>query len=358
MKVIQHQHERHRGRPERRSEARGGAAQHRQAQTAHVGDQVGVARRDPGERRRQQGEHDRGIIVEAVQSHPRDATILTGRPLDEQGRLAVPGGRGNAHHAAPAGAGRPDQPGAAHRTRVRVRDRQSGVEQEFIQLDDRPLRRYRVVFRHRGLLACRYGSTSARCGHVNRGTPRVSRPHPTQVSSSCGRAGSRRAISPSARLSARTGSTAPAPITRSCRGDQVGGHSPRFQAELGRRQTRPTGLGLPPPLCTDRPPPRPPARSARPATTPTRASRRQALQPRPPDDHQHVVRPVPVSRQLVGGVPSASVAARARTRPSRSARRSTAILPDHARATSRPSELIRVRRKHLRTDAPGVTWIG
>ena len=26
--------------------------------------------------------------------------------------------------------------------------------------------------------------------------------------------------------------------------------------------------------------------------------------------------------------------------------------------TSRPSELIRVRRKHLRTDAPGVTWIG
>jgi hypothetical protein len=87
---------------------------------------------------------------------------------------------------------------------------------------------------------------------------------------------------PSARLSARTGSTAPAPITRSCRGDQVGGHSPRFQAELGRRQTRPTGLGLPPPICTDLPPPRPPARSARPATTPTRASLRQALQPRPP----------------------------------------------------------------------------
>ena len=171
-------------------------------------------------------EQDRGIVVEAVQRHPRDATILAGRPLDQQGRLAVTGRRGDAHHAALARAGRLDQPGAAHRTRVRVRDRQLGVEQEFIQLDDRPLRRYRVVFRHRGLLACRYGSTSARCGHVNRGTPRVSRPHPTQVSSSCGRAGSRRAISPSARLSARTGSSAPAPITRSCRGDQVGGHSP------------------------------------------------------------------------------------------------------------------------------------
>jgi hypothetical protein len=139
------------------------------------------------------------------------------------------------------------------------------------------------------------------------------------------------------------------------------------------------GLGLPPPICTDRPPPRPPARSARPATTPTRASRRQALQPRPPDDHQHVVAgrrsPVTCPRQprrrrcpQPAGVAArcAHAASVLRAQPLQPGRHiDRPILPDPSGrpggptpGTSRPSELIRVRRKHLRTDAPGVTWIG
>jgi hypothetical protein len=155
-------------------------------------------------------------------------------------------------------------------------------------------------------------------------------------------------------------------------------HNSRPSSADDKRDRR--GLGLPPPICTDRPPPRPPARSARPATTPTRASRHQALQPRPPDDHQHVVAgrrsPVTCPRQprrrrcpqpagvaarcayAASSSPSAAAQARPAHRPSDPAGSQRPPPGGPTPGTSRPSELIRVRRKHLRTDAPGVTWIG
>ena len=129
VKVVQHEHERIRARPERRGEAGRRASQHRDAETAHVGDQVGVARRDPGVRGRQQGEQDRRIVVEAVERHPRDATILREGPLGQQRRLAVARGRGDADHPAVARAGRLDELGAAHGPRAGRRDRELGVEQ-------------------------------------------------------------------------------------------------------------------------------------------------------------------------------------------------------------------------------------
>ena len=67
VKVVQHEHERSRARPKGGGEAWRRTSQRRDAQAAHVGDQVGLARRDPGVRRRQQREQEAGIIVEAVQ---------------------------------------------------------------------------------------------------------------------------------------------------------------------------------------------------------------------------------------------------------------------------------------------------
>ena len=58
VQVVQHEHERIRARPERGGEARRRPSQRGDAQTAHVGDDVGLARRDPGVRRRQQREQD------------------------------------------------------------------------------------------------------------------------------------------------------------------------------------------------------------------------------------------------------------------------------------------------------------
>jgi hypothetical protein len=76
VKIIEHEHERNWARPERRGQARRSASQHRQAGTAHIGDQVGAGRPDPGIRGRQQAEHERGIIIEPVERHPRDPAIL------------------------------------------------------------------------------------------------------------------------------------------------------------------------------------------------------------------------------------------------------------------------------------------
>ena len=52
VQVVEHEHERLGARPERRREARRGAAQHRDAEPAHVGDQSGVVGSDPRRTRR------------------------------------------------------------------------------------------------------------------------------------------------------------------------------------------------------------------------------------------------------------------------------------------------------------------
>ena len=181
----------------RNAEARRGAARpnDRHAEPAHVGDQVGVARRDPGVRGRQQGEQAAGSSSKRSRDTHATRRSSAARPLRQQGRLAVTGGRGDADHAAIARASRPDEPGTAHGTWPRVRDRQLGLEQRLIELDDRPPLRPRVVFRHRGLLACRCGDRSARRRRTKRGAPRASRPRPTRVSGPCSSVSARRAFS-------------------------------------------------------------------------------------------------------------------------------------------------------------------
>ena len=133
VQVVQHEHERDRAGPQGRSEVRRRASQHRDAETAHVGDEVVVAGCHTGVRGRQHGEQHGGIVVEAVEGHPCDGPILRAGPLGQQGRLAVARGRGDGDHAAVAAAGRLDQRGAAHGARARRRDRELGLEQQLVQ---------------------------------------------------------------------------------------------------------------------------------------------------------------------------------------------------------------------------------
>ena len=132
VQVVQHQHERLRARPERRGETRRRATQHRHTETTHIGHQLGVARRNACVRRRQQHEQSRRIIVETVERYPRDATILSERPLGQQRRLAVPRRRGDADHPAIARPRRLDQVDATDQTGTRLRHRDLGVEQHLV----------------------------------------------------------------------------------------------------------------------------------------------------------------------------------------------------------------------------------
>ena len=79
----------------------------------------------------------RGIIVEAVERHPRDRAILRARPFGQQGRLAVAGGRGHAHDAAVALACGPDQGSPTHGARPGARHRELGIEQRQTKLGGR-----------------------------------------------------------------------------------------------------------------------------------------------------------------------------------------------------------------------------
>jgi hypothetical protein len=95
--------------------------------------------RDPSVSGRQQGKQDRGIIVEAVQRHPRDPAILCMGPLSQQSRLAVTRGRSDGDHAAIARATRLDEFGATYRTSARLRNRQLGIDQQLFELGNRRL---------------------------------------------------------------------------------------------------------------------------------------------------------------------------------------------------------------------------
>ena len=86
----------------RRGEQRCGTTERRDAVPADVGRQAFHARRHQRVRGRQQGEEGRGIVVESVERHPRDGSLLGVRPLGHQRGLAVSGGRRDAHDATPA----------------------------------------------------------------------------------------------------------------------------------------------------------------------------------------------------------------------------------------------------------------
>ena len=154
VQVVQHQHERLRARPERRGETRRRATQHRHTETTHIGHQVGVARRNACVRRRQQHEQSRRIIVETVERHPRDATILSERPLGQQRRLAVPRRRGDTDDPAVARPRRLDQVDAIDQTGTRLRHRDLGVQQHLVDRGrDRP--RAARIFPHGRTLTLR-----------------------------------------------------------------------------------------------------------------------------------------------------------------------------------------------------------
>ena len=136
VKIVEHQHERDRAGSKRRGEARRGAAQRRYAKTAHVSDQICVAR-DPRVRRRQHSQQCRRIIVQPVQRHPADTSILQFGPLCQQGRLAVTRRRRDPDHPAVAGPSRLDQVGVTHRTRPALRHRQLRFEQHRLKFGGR-----------------------------------------------------------------------------------------------------------------------------------------------------------------------------------------------------------------------------
>ncbi len=138
VKIIEHDHERNRARPEGRGQARRRASQYRHAGPAHIGDQAGVGRPGPGIRGCQQREHKRRIIVQTVERHPHDRAILGQSPLHQQRRLTVTRRRRHADHPAPAPAGLLDEPGPAHETRARWRNRKLGIQQQQIRRNHRP----------------------------------------------------------------------------------------------------------------------------------------------------------------------------------------------------------------------------
>ena len=74
-----------------------------------------------------------GVVIEAIERHPGDPTILSTGPLGQQRRLAVPGRRRDANKQAVTRTSGLDQSGAAHAIRVRLRDRELGVEQQLIE---------------------------------------------------------------------------------------------------------------------------------------------------------------------------------------------------------------------------------
>ena len=109
VQVVEHQHERHRTRAERRRQPRGGPTQRGDAEPAHVGDQIGEIRGDRRVRRGHDGQQGGGVVVEPVERHPGDPSGFRLGPLRQQGRLAVPRRRGDADDAAAARASPGDQ---------------------------------------------------------------------------------------------------------------------------------------------------------------------------------------------------------------------------------------------------------
>ena len=136
MKIIKHQHERHRGSAQRRGQPRRGAAQRRRSQPTHVGDQIGAAR-NPRIRRRQQQQQGRRVIIQPVQRHPPNPSMLGLGPLRHQHRLAITSRRRDPDHPATTGTSRLDQTGTAHRTGPPARRRQLRLKQHRLERSNR-----------------------------------------------------------------------------------------------------------------------------------------------------------------------------------------------------------------------------
>ena len=129
VEIVQHHDERRRGGMERGGQTRRGAAQRRAPETAHVLDQSRCSGHRPLVRRCEQSQQGCGIVIERVKRCPCDRTIFGLRPLSEQGRFPVPGGRGHGDHGALARSSGSDQGASTHGARASSRDRDLGVEE-------------------------------------------------------------------------------------------------------------------------------------------------------------------------------------------------------------------------------------
>ena len=133
VQIVEDEDERHRTGPECSGQARRGAAQRGHAQAGDIADQV-VFTGDLAVGGSQQRQQRRGVVVHPIQRHPADASVFCLGPLRQQGGLAVPGGRGDAHDATSVSAGPLDEPGPTHRPRTWLRYRQLCCQQHRLQL--------------------------------------------------------------------------------------------------------------------------------------------------------------------------------------------------------------------------------
>ena len=137
MNVVQQQHERHRARAERRRQPWRRTAQHRYADPPHLDAQIRTPRVDPGVRRRQQDQQGHRVVVEPVKRHARNPTILTLRPLRQQGRLAVTRRRRDPHDATATRPSPLDQVDTADGPAPKPRHPQLGVQQQLAEIGSR-----------------------------------------------------------------------------------------------------------------------------------------------------------------------------------------------------------------------------
>ena len=137
MNIVQQQHERHRARAERRRQPWRRTTQHRYADPPHLDAQIRTPRVDPGVRRRQQDQQGHRVVVETVKRHARNPTILTLRPLRQQGRLAVTRRRRDPHDATATRPSPLDQVDTADGPAPKPRHPQLGVQQQLAQIGSR-----------------------------------------------------------------------------------------------------------------------------------------------------------------------------------------------------------------------------
>ena len=135
VEVVQHEHERFGARSKGGGDARCHPTEGGRPRARHLTDERRVHRRRVGQSRHHQRQQHRGIVVEAVEGHPGDRTLLDVRPLLQQGGLPVAGGGSDADHPSPARPSSRDRRLAAHRSGTHVRDRQLRGEQRVIESD-------------------------------------------------------------------------------------------------------------------------------------------------------------------------------------------------------------------------------
>ena len=115
VKVVEHEHERGPAGPQRRREQRRRAAQRGAAVRSNVTRDVRRRRRDPGVGGGEHGQQGAGVVIESVERDPGNRPRVGARPLGQERRLPISGGRGDGHDTATARSARVDEVGSTDR---------------------------------------------------------------------------------------------------------------------------------------------------------------------------------------------------------------------------------------------------